>query len=41
MTIEQTIAFTESQVPLAALTEDFKEGMDAFLTKRAPVWRGA
>ncbi|MBV8589923.1 MAG: enoyl-CoA hydratase, partial [Acetobacteraceae bacterium] len=22
------------------MSRDFREGMDAFLTKRAPVWRG-
>ena len=38
MTVAQTIAFTESQVPLATLSEDFKEGMAAFNEKRPPVW---
>ncbi len=38
MTIEQTIAFTESQVPLAASTQDFAEGIAAFNEKRSPVW---
>lgn len=38
MTIAQTIAFTESQVPLMVLTEDFKEGLAAFNEKRPAVW---
>lgn len=38
MTIEQTIAFTESQVGLAVMSEDFKEGIAAFNEKRPPVW---
>jgi enoyl-CoA hydratase/carnithine racemase len=28
-------------IRLCYTSRDFKEGMDAFLTKRAPVWRGA
>jgi methylglutaconyl-CoA hydratase len=38
MTVEQTIAFTESQVGLAVLSDDFKEGIAAFNEKRPPVW---
>jgi enoyl-CoA hydratase/carnithine racemase len=38
MTVEQTIAFTESQVGLAVMSEDFKEGLAAFNEKRPPVW---
>jgi enoyl-CoA hydratase/carnithine racemase len=38
MTVEQTIAFTESQVGLAVMSEDFKEGIAAFNEKRTPVW---
>lgn len=38
MTMEQTIAFAETTVPLAVLTEDFKEGQAAFNEKRKPQW---
>jgi enoyl-CoA hydratase len=31
----------EDLIRLCYTSRDFKEGMDAFLTKRAPVWRGA
>jgi enoyl-CoA hydratase len=31
----------EDLIRLCYTSGDFKEGMDAFLTKRAPVWRGA
>ena len=40
MTFEQSIAFTESQIALFALTEDAREGIDAFQQKRKPVWTG-
>lgn len=38
MTMEQTIAFAETTVPLAVQTEDFKEGQAAFNEKRKPNW---
>jgi len=31
----------EDLIRLCYTSQDFKEGMDAFLTKRAPVWHGA
>jgi enoyl-CoA hydratase len=31
----------EDLIRLCYTSQDFKEGMDAFLTKRTPVWRGA
>jgi enoyl-CoA hydratase len=31
----------EDLIRLCYTSQDFKEGMDAFLTKRRPVWRGA
>ncbi|MBE7941646.1 MULTISPECIES: enoyl-CoA hydratase-related protein [Ramlibacter] len=37
---ESSIAFTESQIALFALTEDAQEGQAAFREKRAPRWTG-
>lgn len=40
MSFEESMAFTESQIALFALTEDAKEGQLAFREKRKPVWTG-
>lgn len=40
MAFEESMAFTESQIALFALTEDAKEGQLAFREKRKPVWTG-
>ena len=40
MTFEQSIAFTESQIALFALSEDAAEGQAAFREKRKPQWTG-
>lgn len=40
MPFEESMAFTESQIALFALTEDAKEGMQAFRDKRKPQWTG-
>lgn len=40
MPFEQSMAFTESQIGLFALTNDAKEGQLAFREKRAPNWTG-
>ncbi len=40
MGFEQSMAFTESQIGLFALTEDAAEGQAAFREKRAPQWTG-
>ena len=37
---EQSMAFTESQIGLLALTEDAAEGQAAFREKRQPKWSG-
>jgi enoyl-CoA hydratase/carnithine racemase len=40
MSFEEAMSFTESQIALFTLTEDAKEGQQAFKDKRAPKWRG-
>lgn len=40
MAFEQSMAFTESQIALFALTEDASEGQAAFRQKRKPQWKG-
>lgn len=40
MGFEETMAFTESQIALFTLTEDAKEGQQAFQEKRKPQWPG-
>ena len=40
MPFEQSMAFTEGQIGLFALTEDAAEGQAAFREKRAPQWTG-
>ena len=40
MSFEESIAYTESQIALLAMTEDAKEGLRAFGEKRKPAWTG-
>lgn len=40
MSFDESIAYTESQIALLAMTEDAKEGLKAFSGKRKPSWSG-
>jgi enoyl-CoA hydratase/carnithine racemase len=40
MGFEEAVSFTESQIALFTLTEDAKEGQEAFQQKRKPEWKG-
>ncbi|AMO25347.1 enoyl-CoA hydratase/isomerase family protein [Ramlibacter tataouinensis] len=40
MAFEESMSFTESQIALFTLTEDAKEGQQAFQQKRKPQWTG-
>ena len=40
MSFDQSIAYTESQIALLAMTEDAKEGLASFAEKRKPEWPG-
>ena len=40
MAFEESMSFTESQIALFTLTEDAKEGQQAFQQKRKPRWSG-
>ena len=40
MAFEEAMAFCESQIALAARTEDAREGLAAFAQKRKPQWTG-
>jgi hypothetical protein len=38
MSFDGASAYTETRIALLALTEDAKEGLEAFAEKRKPVW---
>jgi enoyl-CoA hydratase/carnithine racemase len=40
MSFDQSIAYTESQIAVLAMTEDAKDGRKAFAEKRKPSWPG-
>jgi enoyl-CoA hydratase/carnithine racemase len=39
--LRESLPPDEDLIRLCYTSQDFKEGMDAFLTKRSPVWTGA
>jgi enoyl-CoA hydratase/carnithine racemase len=40
MTVDQAIAYMETQITTLSLTEDSKEGIGSFNEKRHPIWTG-
>ena len=40
MSFDESIAYTESQIALLAMTEDAREGLASFNEKRKPTWTG-
>src|SRR5881227_1184873 len=40
MSFDESIAYTESQIALLAMTDDAREGLKAFGEKRKPLWPG-
>src|ERR1700761_8103706 len=40
MSFDESIAYTENQIAILAMTEDAKEGLKAFGEKRKPLWTG-
>jgi enoyl-CoA hydratase/carnithine racemase len=40
MTFEQGMAYAREMLSINAKAEDFKEGLQAFFEKRAPIWSG-